>query len=138
MPFVSRGGFKLKKALETFDVQVENRVCLDAGASTGGFTDCLLQAAQLLEKQQIYNYDYILVDEFQDISIDKYKYLSALRCKEPRTRIFCVGDDWQSIYRFSGSDISLFSQFEKYNGPTEELKIEATHRFGEPLLQQSS
>ena len=43
MPFVSRGGFKLKKALETFDVQVENRVCLDAGASTGGFTDCLFQ-----------------------------------------------------------------------------------------------
>ena len=43
MPFVSRGGFKLKKALETFDVQVKNRICLDAGASTGGFTDCLLQ-----------------------------------------------------------------------------------------------
>lgn len=43
MPFVSRGGFKLKKALETFPVQVENRICFDAGASTGGFTDCLLQ-----------------------------------------------------------------------------------------------
>ena len=102
------------------------------------FTDCLLHAANLLEKQQIYNYDYILVDEFQDMSMDKYKYLKALRRKNPRTRIFCVGDDWQSIYRFSGSDISLFSQFEKFNGPTEELKIEATHRFGEPLLQRSS
>ena len=43
MPFVSRGGFKLKKALETFDVVVKDRICLDAGASTGGFTDCLLQ-----------------------------------------------------------------------------------------------
>lgn len=43
MPFVSRGGFKLKKALETFDVNVNNRICFDAGASTGGFTDCLLQ-----------------------------------------------------------------------------------------------
>lgn len=43
MPFVSRGGFKLKKALESFDVIVKDRVCLDAGASTGGFTDCLLQ-----------------------------------------------------------------------------------------------
>ena len=43
MPFVSRGGFKLKKALETFDVAVRDRICLDAGASTGGFTDCLLQ-----------------------------------------------------------------------------------------------
>ena len=70
--------------------------------------------------------------------MDKYKYLNALRRKNPRTRIFCVGDDWQSIYRFSGSDISLFSQFETFNGPTEELKIEATHRFGEPLLQRSS
>lgn len=43
MPFVSRGGFKLKKALESFDVNIKNRVCFDAGASTGGFTDCLLQ-----------------------------------------------------------------------------------------------
>ena len=43
MPFVSRGGFKLKKALETFDVVVKDRICFDAGASTGGFTDCLLQ-----------------------------------------------------------------------------------------------
>ena len=43
MPFVSRGGFKLKKALETFPVVVKDRICLDAGASTGGFTDCLLQ-----------------------------------------------------------------------------------------------
>lgn len=102
------------------------------------FTDCLLRASALLEKRQIYNYDYILVDEFQDMSMDKYRYLSALRRKIPRTRIFCVGDDWQSIYRFSGSDISLFSQFEKFNGPTEEIKIEATHRFGDPLLQRSS
>lgn len=44
MPFVSRGGFKLKKALDTFPVKIEGRICLDAGASTGGFTDCLLQS----------------------------------------------------------------------------------------------
>ena len=43
-PFVSRGGEKLKKALDTFDVIVEGRTCLDGGISTGGFTDCLLQA----------------------------------------------------------------------------------------------
>lgn len=43
MPFVSRGGFKLKKALESFEVKVLDRTCFDAGASTGGFTDCLLQ-----------------------------------------------------------------------------------------------
>jgi len=41
--YVSRGGFKLEKALGTFDINVQNRVVLDVGASTGGFTDCLLQ-----------------------------------------------------------------------------------------------
>ena len=41
--YVSRGGFKLEKALSTFDVDVRDRVALDVGASTGGFTDCLLQ-----------------------------------------------------------------------------------------------
>ncbi len=43
MPYVSRGGFKLKKALDTFPVDIKDRICFDAGASTGGFTDCLLQ-----------------------------------------------------------------------------------------------
>lgn len=43
MPYVSRGGFKLKKALDAFSFDVNGRICIDAGASTGGFTDCLLQ-----------------------------------------------------------------------------------------------
>lgn len=42
-PYVSRGGLKLEKALEVFSPSIENWVCLDIGASTGGFTDCLLQ-----------------------------------------------------------------------------------------------
>lgn len=43
-PYVSRGGEKLVKALDEFDIQVSDRICLDGGISTGGFTDCLLQA----------------------------------------------------------------------------------------------
>ena len=43
MPYVSRGGFKLQKALDAFTFSPEGRICFDAGASTGGFTDCLLQ-----------------------------------------------------------------------------------------------
>jgi 23S rRNA (cytidine1920-2'-O)/16S rRNA (cytidine1409-2'-O)-methyltransferase len=43
-PFVSRGGVKLRHALEVFHLDPRERVCLDVGASTGGFTDCLLQA----------------------------------------------------------------------------------------------
>ncbi|MEM6402231.1 MAG: TlyA family rRNA (cytidine-2'-O)-methyltransferase [Cyanobacteria bacterium P01_D01_bin.116] len=46
--FVSRGGEKLTKALDNFDIGVEGRVCLDGGISTGGFTDCLLQAGAKL------------------------------------------------------------------------------------------
>ena len=42
-PFVSRGGLKIQAAIEAFSVDVEGRVCVDLGASTGGFTDCLLQ-----------------------------------------------------------------------------------------------
>ena len=41
--FVSRGGIKLKKALEEFSICVKDKICLDVGASTGGFTDCLLK-----------------------------------------------------------------------------------------------
>ncbi len=43
MPYVSRGGFKLEKALKEFNINLDNKICIDAGASTGGFTDCMLQ-----------------------------------------------------------------------------------------------
>lgn len=43
MKYVSRGGYKLEKAIHEFGVQLEGKICLDIGASTGGFTDCMLQ-----------------------------------------------------------------------------------------------
>lgn len=43
MKYVSRGGYKLEKAIEEFGIALENKICLDIGASTGGFTDCMLQ-----------------------------------------------------------------------------------------------
>ncbi|XTZ09988.1 MAG: S4 domain-containing protein, partial [cyanobacterium endosymbiont of Rhopalodia yunnanensis] len=42
--YVSRGGLKLEKAVNTFNIAISGRICLDGGISTGGFTDCLLQA----------------------------------------------------------------------------------------------
>jgi 23S rRNA (cytidine1920-2'-O)/16S rRNA (cytidine1409-2'-O)-methyltransferase len=47
-PYVSRGGEKLAKALQVFDVSISGKICLDGGISTGGFTDCLLQAGAKL------------------------------------------------------------------------------------------
>ena len=43
IPYVSRGGLKLEKAMKSFGISLENKICMDIGASTGGFTDCMLQ-----------------------------------------------------------------------------------------------
>ncbi|GAB6170316.1 TlyA family rRNA (cytidine-2'-O)-methyltransferase [Clostridium carnis] len=43
IPYVSRGGLKLEKAIKEFDINLKEKVCMDIGASTGGFTDCMLQ-----------------------------------------------------------------------------------------------
>lgn len=43
MPYVSRGGYKLEKAIKAFNIDLNNKICMDIGASTGGFTDCMLQ-----------------------------------------------------------------------------------------------
>ena len=103
------------------------------------YTDLILKATDICEAG-LYKkeYDMILVDEFQDISVDRFRLLQSLRRKEPLTKLYCVGDDWQSIFRFSGSDLSLFNSFEEYFGYTEKCKIENTYRFGEPLIKLSS
>ncbi|MCR5037371.1 MAG: UvrD-helicase domain-containing protein [Bacteroidales bacterium] len=102
------------------------------------FTDAIIQATDLCRKGLWRQYEYILVDEFQDISVDRYKFLQALRSESPLTKLYCVGDDWQSIFRFAGSDMSLFYEFEKYFGFTELCKIETTYRFHQPLIDESS
>lgn len=102
------------------------------------FTDIILRAAELCKEQHPVKYDYIIVDEFQDISIDRYNFLKALQETNPPAKLYCVGDDWQSIYRFSGSDMSLFKDFPVYFGDTDIHKIETTYRFGEPLISNSS
>ena len=102
------------------------------------FTDAILQATEICRNTHPVEYDYIIVDEFQDISVDRYNFLKVLREGNPPAKLYCVGDDWQSIYRFSGSDMALFNQFPDYFGTTEINKIETTYRFGEPLVALSS
>lgn len=102
------------------------------------FTDAILQATEICRSSHPVEYDYIIVDEFQDISVDRYNFLKVLREGNPPAKLYCVGDDWQSIYRFSGSDMSLFNQFPDFFGYTEINKIETTYRFGEPLVSLSS
>ena len=103
------------------------------------YIDLVLHATDLCNSGKYKTpYSYILVDEFQDISLDRYKFILSLRKKGGLTKTFCVGDDWQSIYRFSGSDMNLFNHFEDYFGFTERCMIETTYRFGNPLIKRSS
>ena len=61
------------------------------------FTDAILQATKICHASHPVRYEYIIVDEFQDISVDRYNFLKVLREGNPPAKLYCVGDDWQSI-----------------------------------------
>jgi DNA helicase-4 len=103
------------------------------------FSDMINKATNYLEKRYfIQKCKYLIIDEFQDISVGRYLLIRAIINQNPECKLFCVGDDWQSIYRFTGSDGALFKEFEKYFGFCEKSKIETTYRFNEPLITLSS
>ena len=121
----------VKPFFDAYQAELEKNYEID-------FTDAIIQATAICREGLWKHYDYILVDEFQDISVDRYKFLQALRSEKPKTKLYCVGDDWQSIFRFAGSDMALFYDFEEYFGFTELCKIETTYRFHQPLIEKSS
>ena len=108
--------------------------------STGkiDFNDMINKSTEIIKLGFIpENYKYIIIDEYQDISVSRFKLIKALQ-NATNSKVICVGDDWQSIYRFSGSDIDLFSNFEKYFGPSKLLKIEKTYRNSQELIDIAS
>lgn len=103
------------------------------------FSDMINKASNYItNKQFAKKISYVIIDEFQDISVGRYQLVKAIKQVNPSCKLFCVGDDWQSIYRFSGSDIALFKNFEQYFGHTVKSKIETTYRFHNPLINLSS
>lgn len=101
------------------------------------FNDMINMATQYVEQNKyISPYKYVIVDEYQDISKSRFSLLSSMR-KSNDYDLFCVGDDWQSIYRFAGSDIGYILNFEQYWGSTETSKIETTYRFSQKLIEIS-
>ena len=76
------------------------------------FEDMLSRAAGYVETGKYTSpFRHILIDEFQDISQGRARLIKALKAQHPQTRIFAVGDDWQSIFRFTGADIHLMRDF---------------------------
>ena len=102
------------------------------------FADMInLATEKVNNNHNIHPYKYVIVDEYQDVSKSRFDLIKAI-LKKTNAKFFCVGDDWQSIYRFAGSDISLFTNLEKHLGHTEILKIENTYRNSQNLINEAS
>ena len=101
------------------------------------FEDMINNAVNILDKRIAENdmlpYDYIFVDEYQDISLQRFDLCEKLS-KASEAKIIAVGDDWQSIFRFSGAQIDLFTKFEEKMGYANILKITRTYRNSQELI----
>lgn len=112
------------------------------------FSDMINNATDVIQENLYQSpYDYIIIDEYQDISKARFQLIKSLLDQKTSTKLFCVGDDWQSIYRFTGSDIGLFTNFEQhfksstvkgYSRVTKTSFIEYTYRFDNQLINLSS
>ncbi len=98
------------------------------------FHDMIGKAAEHVEAGRYRSpFGYILVDEFQDISPARARLLKALLDQSPDAQLFAVGDDWQAIYRFSGSDIAIMREFAERFGDSKRMDLETTFRCSEPI-----
>lgn len=112
------------------------------------FSDMINLATKSVQNSEFISpYKYIIIDEFQDVSQSRYQLIKSLLDQNPTTKLFCVGDDWQSIYRFAGSDIGIFTDFKEYfksssipnfNRKTNISYIENTYRFDNQIINITS
>jgi DNA helicase IV len=109
---------------------LEKERCVDFEDMINDSARILREVAELKEKLP---FKYIIVDEYQDISMQRFDLTKELSnvCD---AKIIAVGDDWQSIYAFSGSDITLFTRFAKTMGYAEELIIRNTYRNAQEVI----
>ena len=100
------------------------------------FHDMINRATDLVESGRFRSpFKYILVDEFQDISPARAALLKALLDNSPDARLFAVGDDWQAIFRFAGSDITVMQAFEERFGDYERIDLETTFRCSDHIAE---
>ncbi len=99
------------------------------------FADMINFAYQNMEqlKDKKLDYQYIIIDEYQDISTGRYNFAKRLSDIFD-SKIVAVGDDWQAIFSFSGSDIELFTKFYERMGYAEIVNISKTYRNSQELI----
>jgi DNA helicase IV len=125
--------------LDVFEVLYETYENDLKEAQNIDFSDMIAKATEYVENGRYRSkYKHILVDEFQDISIGRANLLRALLRQSSSNILFCVGDDWQAIFRFGGSDISIMRKFENWFGCTATTYLDKTFRFNNMILDVSS
>ena len=77
---------------------------------------------------------YICIDEFQDFSDLFFRLLTAIRIQNPNVELFCVGDDWQAINGFAGSDLRFFQDFQKHFSESRKLDISTNYRSSRSIV----
>lgn len=98
------------------------------------FNDLIINATNYIKKNVVkLKYKYIIIDEFQDISLIRFNLISSI-LNQNNGYIFAVGDDYQSIYRFSGCDISLFMNFDKLVPNVNIIKLNHNYRNYQSLV----
>ncbi len=101
------------------------------------FNDMINHATALVNQGKLNKkYRYLIVDEYQDTSYTRYDLLKAIQ-NQTSAKVSVMGDDWQSIYRFSGCDVSLFKDFDKFFKNPEILTIDTTYRNSQELIDIS-
>lgn len=91
------------------------------------FNDMINLAVSEIDNMDRFNYKYLIIDEYQDISVNRYNLIKKISMKYD-TSIIAVGDDYQSIYSFSGSKVSLFTSYKKCFNKSKILKLKNTYR----------
>lgn len=98
------------------------------------FNDMINEGINILKnKGYIKPYKYIIIDEYQDTSFTKYNLIKEIK-KITNAKLFVVGDDFQSIYRFTGCNLDIFIKFKKYYKNSKILKIKNTYRNSQELI----
>ena len=84
-----------------------------------------------------FGFTHVLVDEFQDISSDRNRLIDSMKIANPKLEVTCVGDDWQSIYRFSGSDVSIMREASKPKMIRKRVDLTASYRLPQEIADIS-
>ena len=98
------------------------------------FNDMINKSILILKEHKLKNkWQYIIIDEYQDTSLTKFNFINEI-LKQTSAKFLAVGDDFQSIYRFTGCDLSIFLNFTKYFQDSKIFKIINTYRNPQELI----